>query len=314
MRVVFHHDAGEWLRGRLDELGDQGIEVEIIPPTNRPAFLRALGDCEVLWHVLEPVTADFIEAAPNLRLIQKIGVGVNTIDLDAAREKSVVVCNMPGTNTRAVAEMTLMLMLSALRRASMLDAATRRGEGWSMSPEMQGHFGEIAGKTVGLVGYGAVPRLLAPVLEAMDARVLYTATSSKSDAIGEWRTLPDLVRDAHIVSVHVPLTPQTENLIDRACIASFRSGAVLVNTSRGEVVDQGALVDALEDGRIKAAGLDVFSTEPVSLEDPILNLGNVVLAPHVAWLTRETLERSIEVAVDNCIRLASGHVLRHQVV
>jgi phosphoglycerate dehydrogenase-like enzyme len=220
---------------------------------------------------------------------------------------------MPGTNSRAVAEATLMLMLTALRRARSFDAATRAGDGWRLDPALFDAVGEIGGRTVGLVGYGAVPALLAPVLIALGARVLYTATTIKPDAVAEWRKLPDLLSESDIVSLHLPLSDATRHLIDRAALARMKRGAVLVNTARGALVDEAALMEALDSGRLRAAGLDVFEQEPVSAELPLLQFDNVTLLPHVAWLTPETLDRSLGVAVENCRRLRDGEALLHRV-
>src|SRR6185312_4758105 len=156
--------------------------------------------------------------------------GVNTIDLDAAKARGIPVCNLPGTNSRAVAEHALALMLATLRRLPRFDAAMRRGV-WS-DPAMQDGLGELGGRTVGLVGYGAVPRALAPVLGALGCRVLYTARAAKTDALGEWRTLGTLLAESDVVSLHVPLTPETTHLIDAAALERMRPGAVLINTAR----------------------------------------------------------------------------------
>jgi phosphoglycerate dehydrogenase-like enzyme len=273
-----------------------------------------MAEAEVVWHVLMPITAEVIAGAPRLKLIQKIGVGLNTIDLEAARARGIKVCNMPETNSRAVAEMTLALMLAALRRLPAFDSATRAGRGWPLEPEVQDNLGELAGRTVGLVGFGAVPRLLVPVLKALGARVLYTARAPKPGADAEWRALPDLLAEADVVSLHVPLTPDTVRMIDGAAIARMKPGIVLVNTARGGLIDEAALVAALASGRIRAAGLDVFALEPVRADNPLLRLDNVVLTPHVAWLTAETWERSLTVAVENCRRLVAGRPLLHQVM
>jgi phosphoglycerate dehydrogenase-like enzyme len=313
MKVVFHYDAGPALAERLAGLAGEGLEVTVVPVADGAGFVQAMADCEVLWHVLEPVRAHHIAGAPSLRLIQKIGVGVNTIDLAAAEARGIAVCNMPGTNSQAVAEMTLLLMLGALRRASFFDRETRAGRGWAWPPAVQDSLGELAGRTVGFVGYGEIPRRLAPVLEALGARLLYTATAPKPDAAAEWRALDALLAESDVVSLHLPLTEATEQLIDAAALARMKPGAVLVNTARGGVVDQDALVAALSGGHLAAAGLDVFATEPVAPDDPLLALDNVVLAPHVAWLTTGTLERSLAVAVENCRRLAEGRSLLHRV-
>ncbi|MFN8185514.1 MAG: 2-hydroxyacid dehydrogenase [Gaiellales bacterium] len=314
MRVVFHYAAGSGLRERLEAFSGDGLEIAVCPEDDDELLARLLAEVEVLWHVLRPLTAEHIAAAPRLRLIQKIGVGVNTIDLDAARARGIAVCNLPGTNSRAVAELTLALMLAALRRIPSYDRATRDGQGWSLSPDVQDRLGELGGRTVGLVGYGAVPRLLAPILVALGSQVVYTAGSPKHDAVGEWRSLPELLAEADVVSLHLPLTPQTERLLDAAAFATMRPGAVLVNTARGGLVDEPALVEALRSGHLRAAALDVFAREPVATGSELLSLENVVVMPHVAWLTPETFDRSLELAAENCRRLRSGEALLNRVV
>ena len=314
MKVVLHYAAGPGLTRRVAGVERQhGLRVAICPVADRVRYRAEMAEAEVLWHLLDPVTDAVLDTAPALRLVQKIGVGVNTIDLDAARRRGVAVCNMPGTNTQAVAEMTLLLILAALRRVAPLDAATRAGEGWRQPVEVQDRYGEVAGRTVGLVGYGAVPRRLAPVLAALGARVLFASRNPKPDAAGERRSLDDLLRESDVVSLHLPLAPDTERLIDAAAIARMKPGAVLVNTARGALVDEAALVESLVRGHLGAAGLDVFETEPLRADNPLLALDNVVVTPHVAWLTQETMERSLTIAAENCRRLAAGQPLLHRV-
>ena len=312
MKVLLHYDAGPELAARLAPLAARHLDVTVCAQGDAPRFAAALRDTEVLWHVLEPVTAAHLAMAPSLKLIQKIGVGVNTIDVQAAKARGVAVCNMPGTNSRAVAEMTLALMLAALRRLPFLDARTRAGGGWALDPALQDGYGEIGGRCVGLVGFGAVPVLLAPVLVAMGAKVIYCARSRKDVPYG-WRELDALIEEADVVSLHVPLTADTERMLDAARIARMKRGAVLVNTARGALVDEGALAAALRSGHLRAAGLDVFAREPADPQNPLYALPNVALAPHVAWLTPETLERSLAVAVENVRRLAAGEALLHRV-
>ena len=312
MRVVLHYAAGPDLAARLAAL--EGLEVEVCPEADEARFGTLMAEAEVLWHVLEPVTAAVVAAAPRLRLVQKIGVGVNTIDLEAARARGIAVCNLPGTNAPAVAELALLLMLGALRQVSRFDAAVRAGRGWSLDPAVQDRLGELGGRTVGLVGYGAVPRALAPVLAALGCRVLYTARAPKPDTPGGWRPLEALLAEADVVSLHLPLTVETERLIDAAALARMKPGAVLVNTARGGLVDQAALAEALRGGRLAAAGLDVFADEPVDPAAPLLALPNVVLTPHVGWLTTGTFDRSLALAAENCRRLSEGGPLLHRVV
>jgi phosphoglycerate dehydrogenase-like enzyme len=313
MKVLLHYDAGPLWRRDLAALATQGLEIACCDELDDDRFYALLPDIEVLWHVLRPVSAADIGRANKLRLIQKIGVGVNTIALESAGARGIAVCNMPGTNARAVAEMALLLMLACLRRLPLLDRVTRTGRGWRLEAVLQDGFGEIAGRTVGLVGYGAVPQILAPILAAMGANVLYTATGPKREAPGRFRALDDLLREADIVSLHVPLTDGTVHLMNADRFALLRPHAILINTARGGLVDQQALAEALHSGRLGAAGLDVFATEPIKTDEALLKLDTVVVAPHLAWLTMETLARSLAVAVENCRRLGAGHDLLHRV-
>ncbi|MFW6093354.1 MAG: NAD(P)-dependent oxidoreductase [Pseudomonadota bacterium] len=313
MNVIWNYDAADKLTQRFTALAEQGLEVAVCPEADDERLYRLLENAEVLWHCLRPVDAALLDAAPGLKLVQKIGVGVNTIDLEAARQRGVAVCNMPGTNSAAVAEHTLALMLAALRQVPRFDADVRAGRGWAWRSERQDGLGEIRGRTVGLVGYGGIPQLLAPILTAMGARVLYTARAARDTRQAEFRPLDALIAESDIVSLHVPLTAETERMLDRSRFRAMKPGAVLVNTARGGLVDEAALLDALEHGHLAAAGLDVFATEPLPADHPLLHRPEVVLSPHVAWISGETFERSLEVAVENCRRLAAGQDLLHRV-
>jgi phosphoglycerate dehydrogenase-like enzyme len=307
MRVVFHHTAGPDLTTRLDRFAD----LEICPETDDARLARLLPDCEILWHVLKPCTAAMIDAAPRLRLIQKIGVGVNTIDLDAAKTRGIPVCNLPGTNARAVAELTLALMLSVLRRLPRFDAALRAGV-WS-DPLLQDGIGELGGRTVGLVGYGAVPRVLAPVLSALGCALLHTTRNPVADGIGRRVDLETLLAESDIVSLHIPQTQETTGMIGADALARMKPGSILINTARGGLVDQQALIAALSSGHIAGAGLDVFDTEPTPVGEPLLALPNVVGTPHIGWLTTATFDRSFALAAENRRRLTVGEPLLHRV-
>jgi phosphoglycerate dehydrogenase-like enzyme len=309
MKVVFHAAVGPDLAARLARL--PGLEVSVCREDDAAALFRLLPDCDILWHVLQRCTREMIAAAPRLRLIQKIGVGVNTIDLEAARLRGIPVCNLPGTNARAVAELTLGLMLSVLRRIPAFDQRLRAGV-WT-DTDLQDGIGELGGRTVGLVGFGAIPRILAPILAAMGCVVIYTARTPVSDPNACYRPLQDLLAEADIVSLHLPLTPETEHTVDASALRRMKPGAILINTGRGGLVDQPALVAALTTRRIAGAGLDVFEVEPLVQDDPILRMPNVVVTPHVAWLTTGTFDRAFALAAENCRRIESGTPLLHRV-
>jgi len=312
MKAVLQYRAAPGFCTRLHAL--TGLRVTVVDEADKETFARAMVDAEVLLHALEPVTAAAIAAAPRLRLIQKIGVGVNTIDLEAAKRHGVAVCNMPGTNTQAVAEMTVLLMLAILRRVTTLEALTRAGQGWMPPLDMVDALGELGGRTVGLVGLGAVGRRLVAILQGFGARVVYTARQAYADVGIPFRPLPAILPEVDILSLHLPLTTETARLIDSAALAAMKPGAILVNTARGGLVDEAALHAALTSGRLAAAGLDVFDREPVLPSNPLLALPNVVVTPHLSWLTAETLDRSLGIIAENCRRLECGEALLHRVV
>ena len=314
MNVIYNYATGPEFEGTLRELVSHGLDVAVCPESDDARLFELLREAEVLWHCLRPVDARVIDAAPKLRLVQKIGVGVNTIDLERAKSRGIAVCNMPGTNSRAVAEHTLGLMLAVLRQIRRFDGDTRRGDGWTWAAERQDRLGEIGGRTVGFVGMGGIPQLLAPALVAMGAKVLYTARTAKPNLPYDAVSLDELLERADIVSLHVPLTDATRHLLDASRFGRMKHGTVLVNTARGALIDELALIAALDSGRVSAAGLDVFGDEPVAPSNPLLARDDVVVTPHVAWLTRETLLRSLDVAVANCDRLANAQPLLHRVV
>jgi phosphoglycerate dehydrogenase-like enzyme len=310
VKVVYHDSAGPDLAARLAALPD--LEIAICPEDDDARLMSLLPECEVLWHVLKRCTSDMIATAPKLRLIQKIGVGVNTIDLEAAKARGIPVCNLPGTNARAVAELALALMLAVLRRVPRFDASLRSGIWTDLA--LRDGLGELGGRVVGLVGYGSIPRLMAPVLAAMGCEVLYTARNEVADAVGRFVALDSLLDQSDVVSLHLPLTAETDRLIDRAALARMKKGSVLINTARGGLIDQAALIEALRSGHLSGAGLDVFTEEPVAGDEALLALDNVVVTPHVAWISTGTFDRSFRLAAENCRRVMTGAPLLHRVV
>jgi phosphoglycerate dehydrogenase-like enzyme len=308
--VLFHYQATPDLARRLHKLRGEGINVHVVAPDDDAALGRELPTAEVLWHVLAPADAALIEAAPKLRLIQKWGVGLNTIDLEAAQARGIQVSNMPGTNSRAVAELTLLLILACLRQLSAVEADFRSGR-WALEPDVLAAQGELAGRTVGLVGMGAVPTLLAPMLSAMGAKPAYWSRTRTAASKVPFLPLPELLASADILSLHLPLKSETRGMID---VWSMKKGSILINTARGGLVDETQLLAALSCKHLAAAGLDVFDAEPISADHPLLALDSVTVTPHVAWLTAETLLRSLDFAVSNLRNLAAGRPILSRVV
>lgn len=310
VRVLAHFTPGPKVLEFLEPHSDW-LDVRFCAEDDDDAFYRELPDAEVIWHVLRPLCGDDLAGAARLRLVHKLGAGVNTVDVDVATARGVAVANMPGANAASVAEGAVLLMLATLRRLPELDRATRAGAGWPSDPTLGETVRDIGGCTVGLIGYGNIAKRVERIVEAMGGDVVHTSTGD--DGHPGWRTLPELLHVSDIVSLHLPLTPSTQGLLDRDALARTKPGAVLVNTSRGPIVDEDALVAALRAGQLAGAGLDVFAVEPVPTDSPLLGLGNVVLTPHVTWYTADTMHRYVQFAVDNCERLRDGRDLANLV-
>jgi phosphoglycerate dehydrogenase-like enzyme len=306
LRVLAHFTPGERVLEYIAPQSDW-IDVRFCAEDDDDTFYRELPEAEVIWHVLRPLSGSDVERAGRCKLIHKLGAGVNTIDVDTATRNGIAVANMPGANAPSVAEGAVLLMLAALRRLPELDRRTREGRGWPSDPTLGETVRDIGSCTVGLVGYGNVAKRVETIVTAMGADVLHTST--RDDGQPGWRPVRELLAESDIVSLHLPLTDQTEGLIGAEALTAMKSDAVLVNTSRGPIVDEEALVDALAGNRVAAAGLDVFTDEPVSADNPLLALPNVVATPHVAWYTADTMRRYLAEAVDNCARLRDGRDL-----
>jgi glyoxylate reductase len=278
-----------------DELGD----VEIGAVDGRR------DDVEVLIVSGDAVDDALLDRLPSLRLVASYGVGYDNVDVDACRARGVAVTNTPGVLDAATADLAMALLLAARRRVVEGDALVRAGRwgtSWSDSPFLGR---DLSGATLGIVGLGRIGAAVAKRALAFDMQVLFHRRTRTEDA--GYRELDDLLRESDVVSVHTPLTPETKGLISRERLALLRDGATLVNTARGAIVDEDALVAELVSGRI-SAGLDVFVHEP-EVPEALLTLPNVVLTPHIGSATVETRAAMTRIVVDNVLALERGEPL-----
>lgn len=258
------------------------------------------------------VTEPMLKHAKKLRMIQKWGIGVDRIDVDAARRLGILLAITAGSNAGPVAELAIALMLAVYRRVPYVDRAMRQGQ-WPKT-EMRETCFQIAGKTVGLVGFGNIGRMLARRLRGFDARVLYF-DARRADRDTElaldasYAPLDALLAQSDIVSLHAPFTPQTLKMINATSIASMKDGAVLINTARGELVDEQALYDALVSGKLRGAGLDAFDPEPPRADNPLLTLDQVVVTPHAGGGVFDNVENVARHALGNILRYVRGEPL-----
>jgi glyoxylate reductase len=278
----------------FDELED--VEVRPLAELDAPR-----PDVEGLVVANEPVPLDLL---PNLRVVANFSVGYDRIGVEACVARGVLVTNTPGVLDNATADLAFALILAARRRLVEGDRLVRSG-GWTSSWSEGAILAEeVAGSTLGIVGLGRIGSAVARRAQGFDLRVLYAQRRRVDTDLAEFRELDDLLAEADIVTLHVPLSPETQGLIDARRLALLRDGACLVNTARGEIVDQKALVAELVAGRIRA-GLDVFTGEP-HVPPELFDLPNVVLTPHLGSATRQAREAMTRLVVDNLLAVGRG--------
>ena len=259
-----------------------------------------------------PVDAALMDKLPNLKIISKHGVGCNTIDLDAAKERGIIVTNTPGANANSVAELIVGLMLDICRNISVADRKSQAGEFASIAPaEMTGI--ELTGKTLGLIGAGNIARIVGKILVGgFDCNVIaydpyMPAEAMESFGYKKIETVDEVIERADIVNVSVPLTPETENLISGASFDKFKPSAILVNAARGGIVNEADLYEALKAGKLHAAACDAFVSEPPTANNTNLyELDNFIGTPHIGAGTEEALVRMGEESVANVITVLEG--------
>lgn len=279
----------------FDELMDVEVE-ELAGLSTRP-------DVEVLVVANEPVPLALL---PGLRLVANYSVGYDRLGIEELARRGIAVSNTPGVLSAATADLTFALILAARRRIVEGDAHVRAGK-WAVR-WTDGFVGEeVSGSTLGIVGLGRIGQEVARRAQGFEMRVLYAQRTRSETDLSEYRELDALLAESDIVSIHTPLTPETHGLIDARRLALLRDGACLVNTARGQIVDEAALVAELVSGRLRA-GLDVFAHEP-AVPAKLLPLPNVVLTPHLGSATRQTREAMTRIVVDNVLAFERGHPL-----
>ncbi|MGI5906772.1 MAG: NAD(P)-dependent oxidoreductase [Candidatus Pararuminococcus gallinarum] len=287
---------------------DLASQVTIYEDTTQEQILdRVAGHTIVVTKEL-PVPGELLRQFPAcVKLICEAGTGYNNIDLDAAREKGIAVCNVPAYSTHRVAHTALLLLLTLSSSLQVQQAMLARGNRDNFTKCLQVNHVEVNGKTLGVVGEGNIGREVIKLARAMDMNVLVYTRTLQEDREGVLHVpLEKLLRESDYISLHCPLTPQTQHILDQKAIAMMKPTAFLINTSRGGLVDEAALVAALEAGKIAGAGLDVQEVEPPAQDSPLYRLENVVLTPHMGWKGLETRQRLLRILKENIEGFLSG--------
>lgn len=306
----FHPNSPSPALQRLQAFADELIFNPKGKPLEEEELLPLLRDCDGCIAGLDFYTAGVISPCERLKVISRYGAGVDRVDLKAASEKRIAVCNTPGANAQAVADLTMGLILSVARRIPMLDRKTKTGA-WVRSTGT-----ELYGKTAGILGLGAVGRAVAKRCQGFSMRVLAYDPYLDGEYAKENRIEPvafeQLIREADVICLHLPLTPETRHIFNAETMRRMRPGVILVNTARGGLIDEAAALHYLESGHLGGLGLDAYEQEPPQ-PTPLFELENVVTTPHIAAHTKEAVLNMANMAVENLISVLSGNISPHQV-
>lgn len=268
-------------------------------------------DAEAVFTNKVPLNADTLEKLPKLRYIGVLATGYNIIDVAVAKQRGVVVSNVPGYGTDSVVQMTFALLLELCQRVQRHSDSVSKGK-WSRSPDFcfwEYPLVELSGKTLGIIGFGDIGQRVADVASAFGMKVLghsRTQTDQSHRRNFRWASLDELLEQSDVVSIHCPLTPSTQGLIHAGTLAKMKKSAFLLNTSRGPIIVEEDLADALKRGQLAGAGLDVLSAEPPPSDHPLFGIENCLITPHISWATREARSRMMEKVVANWVAYLQG--------
>ncbi len=279
-------------------------------PDDDAEILRRIGDAEAVFTNKCPLRRAVIEACPNLGLISVLATGYNVVDVACAREKGIPVSNVPSYGTAAVGQFAIALLLEICQRVAHHDRAVHEGR-WEHSEDWcfwDYPLIELAGKTMGIIGFGRIGQTTGRIARALGMTVLASGSreTEAGRAIAAYVDRDTLLRRSDVVVLHCPLFPDTQGLINRESIAKMKDGVILINNSRGGLIVEQDLADALNSGKVYAAGLDVVSTEPIRGDNPLLTARNCLITPHISWAPKEARQRIMDCAVQNLRSYLAG--------
>ncbi|MGC8744311.1 MAG: D-2-hydroxyacid dehydrogenase [Verrucomicrobiia bacterium] len=268
-------------------------------------------DAEILLTNKVVIDRGVIEALPNLRYIGVLATGYNVVDITAAKQRGIIVTNVPDYSTMSVAQLTFSLLFELTNHVALHDQSVKSGE-WTKSPDFcywKTPLIELDGLTFGIIGFGKIGRTVAKIAQSFGMKVTAFSPSLKNSRQPDitFSEINDIFASSDVVSLHCPLTPQTEKIVNRKTLNLMKPTAFLINTGRGGLVDEQALADALNSGVIAGAAVDVLSTEPPSADNPLLTANNIIITPHIGWATKAARIRLMEIVVDNIKAFLSGN-------
>ena len=300
----------DWLP--LKELGDCTF-YDRTPVNDDNEILKRIGDAEIVLTNKTPLDEHVISTAPNLKYIGVTATGYNVIDTEAATKANIPVTNIPTYGTDAVAQFTFALLLEITSHVGLHNQLVHDGR-WSSNPDFTfwaKPLMELQGKTLGLIGFGSIAKKVAEIGHAFSMNIIFYNHRPKTDLPNYVKqvSLEELYQQSDIISLHVPQTPETTEMINQEAISQMKDGVILINTARGGLISEKNVADALNVGKIAAAGVDVVQKEPISADSPLLSAKNCYITPHIAWAPRETRNRLLGIVVDNLQAFLNGEKL-----
>ena len=282
---------------------------DYVAPTEEEV-IRRIGDAEIIIGNKTVISRRILESCPSVKLVCVLATGYNVVDIHAAKELGVTVCNVPAYGTQMVAQFAIGLLLELCHHAWLHSESVKAGD-WERCPDFcywKTPIIELAGKTMGIIGFGRIGTAVGRIAKALGMHVLATGSrpTEEGRSIAEYVTMDELLARSDVISLHCPLFPETENMINRDTIAKMKDGVILINNSRGGLVDEQALCDALNCGKIAAAGVDVVSQEPIIGTNPLLKAKNCIITPHMSWAATECRERILQITRENILAFLRG--------
>ena len=311
MKIVildgYCENPGDLSWDEFRKLGD----VTVYDRTPANLIDERIGDADILIVNKIEITRDIMERHENLKYIGLLSTGYNIIDLEAARKKNIPVCNIPAYSTQAVAQHTYALLLEICNKVAHHSDAVMSGR-WSNCEDFcfwDGSLIELAGKTLGCIGFGSIGKAVAGIAHALGMKVVATGSrpTKEGEALADYVSTDELFAVSDVISIHCPLLPETKGLINKDNIAKMKDGVIILNTARGPVINESDLADALNSGKVLAAGVDVVSYEPMEADNPLLSARNILITPHIAWAPLDTRQRLMDIAVRNVQQFLAGH-------
>lgn len=291
---------------RLEKVGS----VKIYDRTEEGEIEERVGECEIVITNKTPITRELLERKPGIEYVGVLATGYNVVDIEAARDHGVVVTNIPNYGTQAVAQYVFALLLELCHRVAHHDRRVKEGA-WNSAKDFcfwEYPLVELAGKTMGLIGYGRIGQATGRIAKAFGMKVLVYDLKKIDEEGLDLVDLDTLYSRSDVISLHCPLTEKNIGMINRDSIDKMKNGVRIINTSRGPLIDENDLAEALKDKRVAGAALDVLAIEPARLDNPLLKADNCIITPHIAWAPKEARERLLNIAVDNLEEYLAGKI------